>query len=445
MIVVLDTVRADRLGAYGAKRPTSNQLMAVADAGVQFMDVTTSGTWTWPSHAALFTGEPPWINGAHWSKSAGQPESETGQWKMAPLRGSLPTLAEQFAGAGYRTVSLSANSLLDPQLGLTRGFERAVWLETDESVLSESEAVLADDTDQPLFLFINLMAAHAPYTMVNEVPWSQQHEGRIREAKSSDWLHVYSADREPPSLALNFRPAPNRLTGEEAYAKGELALTSADRALITDLYDGELVRLDKALVQLIGAWNRNGHGDGIVAITSDHGEYLGERGLIGHGVRAFKEVTQIPMVLAAPGRLETGLKIKTPVQLRDLYGTLLDLSGIEAGHPGSLVPVLKGGERDGPILARAWPVPVFEKNVGGEYRFGHRLYREGDQALVLRDDGQAALYDLDTDPDMLKPQVEGLESWVKRALQAIPDDDSNEQVQIPDSTLQQLRALGYVQ
>ena len=64
MVVVLDTVRADRLGSYGAARPTSNQLQAIADAGVQFMDVTASGTWTWPSHAALFTGEPPWVSGA---------------------------------------------------------------------------------------------------------------------------------------------------------------------------------------------------------------------------------------------------------------------------------------------------------------------------------------------------------------------------------------------
>ena len=445
MVVVLDTVRADRLGTYGAKRPTSNQLQAVADAGVQFTDVTTSGTWTWPSHAALFTGEPPWISGAHWSKSAAEVDPSSGYWKMSPLRDEFPTLAEKFSAAGYRTVSLSANSLLDPKLGLTRGFERAVWLETDELVLADAKQVLSDQDERPLFLFVNLMAAHAPYTVATEVPWSHRHSERIQAASETDWLHVYSADRDPPALALNFRPGPEQRTGEEAYARGDLKLSPEDRSLIEDLYDGELVRLDKAMVELIRAWNDYGHSDGVVAITSDHGEYLGEHGLIGHGIRAFTEVTRVPMVLAAPGRLDPGVQVETPIQLRDLYATLLDLSGVEEGATGSLVPVIAGGPRPGPIVSRAWPVPVFAKNVGEPYTLGHRLYREGDDAVVVRDDGEAFLYNVKTDPQMLRPRTDDVSPWVKRAMAAIPDDPGAGSLQIPEEALQQLRALGYVQ
>jgi arylsulfatase A-like enzyme len=65
LLVVLDTVRADRLSTYGYERPTSIQLDALAQAGVVFEDVTAPASWTWPSHASLFTGTPPWVHGAH--------------------------------------------------------------------------------------------------------------------------------------------------------------------------------------------------------------------------------------------------------------------------------------------------------------------------------------------------------------------------------------------
>ena len=66
LLVILDTVRADRLHTYGNPRPTSSQLDAIAAAGVVFEDVTVSGPWSWPSHASIFTGLQPWEHGAHW-------------------------------------------------------------------------------------------------------------------------------------------------------------------------------------------------------------------------------------------------------------------------------------------------------------------------------------------------------------------------------------------
>ena len=445
LVVVLDTVRADRLSAYGAERPTSQQLMAIAEAGVQFEDVTTSGTWTWPSHAALFTGKPPWETGAHWSSSSSSIDESTGYWKMAPLRSDLPTIAERFAAAGYRTVSLASNSLLDPKLGLTRGFERAAWLKRDPTVVESASQAIREDDGRPLFLFVNLMAAHAPYSVVPEVPWSSRHVDRMTNPERGLWLKTYGADRDPPALALSLRPAPDALTGEEAYAKGALSLSEADLALVTDLYDGELIRLDKALMTLVDTWNKAGRGGGIVAVTSDHGEYLGEHGLIGHGIRTLTEVTHVPMVIAAPGRLDAGLKVKTPVQLMDLAPTLLDLAGVEPGAAGSLRPVVSGQERPGPILSRAWPMPVFAKNVGGDFVHGQRLLREGDKAVLVRDDGLVQGFSMRDDRGMNTPLDEDLSAWAERALQAMPDRESTGALDIPPEALEHLKALGYVQ
>ena len=92
LLIIMDTVRADRLHTYGHSRPTSRQLDAIADVGVVFTDVTADGTWTWPGHASLFTGEPPWVHGAHWSTdpaAAGQVNQETGYWEVSPMREDL--------------------------------------------------------------------------------------------------------------------------------------------------------------------------------------------------------------------------------------------------------------------------------------------------------------------------------------------------------------------
>ncbi len=445
LLVVLDTVRADRLGAYGADRPTSQQLSAIADAGVLFSDVTAPGTWTWPSHAALFTGEPPWETGAHWATGPAAVDETTGYWRMAQMRSDLPTIAERFTEAGYRTVALSSNSLLDPQLGLTRGFERAEWLERDQLVVEAAQAEMAGNGERPLFLFVNLMAAHAPYTVAPEVPWSAQHALRMAAAEPTEWLKVYGAERTPPALALSQRPAPGELTGEEAFASGALELSPADLELVADLYDGELIRLDKALVTLVEAWNRSGLGAGVVAVTSDHGEYLGEHGLIGHGIRAFTQVTRVPLVLAAPGRIDAGQRVDTPVQLQDIAPTLLDVAGLEPGAKGSLLPVIRGEPRPGPILARAWPMPVFSKNVGGPYAWGHRLVREGDRAVLVRDDGQVQSFSMRDDPNMTSPLQEDLSGWVDRAALLMPDRAENKALDIPADALQHLRALGYVE
>lgn len=445
LVVVLDTVRADRLSAYGAERATSKQLEAIAEAGVRFHDVTASGTWTWPSHAALFTGEPPWVSGAHWGAESDQVDPTTGYWRVSPMRSDLPTLAEKFGAAGYRTVALSANSLLDPKLGLTRGFDRAEWLKRDESVVEAAKALLADPDPRPLFLFVNLMAAHAPYTLAPAVPWSNMHRRMLNKKHAPDWVKPYRADRVPPALALGQRPHPDSLTGEEAFAKGDLKLSDLDLEFIKDLYDGELVRLDRAMVDIIGAWNGSNRGDGIVAVTSDHGEYIGEHGMIGHGIRVFDEVTRVPLVLAAPGRLDQGVDVYTPVQLRDLYPTLLELSGIQDDAEGSLSAVVDGAPRTRPILSRAWPMPVFAKKVGGRFVYGSRLYREGMKALVLDDDGSAQLFDLAKDRAMLNPLDEPTEPWVKRAATAFPEAASGPGLVVPDEALQQLKALGYME
>jgi arylsulfatase A-like enzyme len=137
LLVVLDTVRADRVSSYGYRRPTTPQLDAVAAAGVLFEDVSAPAPWTWPSHASLFTGEPPWVHGAHLVLERDDASSILGM-SVSPMRGDLPTLAERFGASGYRSVASVANDWLGPELGLMRGFDSVEVFGTDAGVVGRA-------------------------------------------------------------------------------------------------------------------------------------------------------------------------------------------------------------------------------------------------------------------------------------------------------------------
>ncbi len=106
---------------------------------------------------------------------------------MTPMRDDLPTLAERFAAVGYRTVSLSANAWLLPELGLVRGFEDARTFEIEYDVVNAAREVLAQERDEPLFLFLNFTMAHRPYVDTS-VPGIEKHLESLEPKTAPEWL-----------------------------------------------------------------------------------------------------------------------------------------------------------------------------------------------------------------------------------------------------------------
>ena len=196
LVVVLDTVRPDKLSTYGYVHPTSPQLDQVAAAGVTFEDVTAPSPWTWPSHASLFTGKGPWEHGAHSSISEDGIGKQEGHLGLLPMRTDLPTLAERFSTDGYRTVSLASNRFLDPSLGLTRGFETAETMH-DRVLGTRARTAIEKNDDRPLFLFINILLAHAPWE-VYPAPWSNRHLSRLAsDGDAPKWANGYLMKSNP--------------------------------------------------------------------------------------------------------------------------------------------------------------------------------------------------------------------------------------------------------
>jgi arylsulfatase A-like enzyme len=456
MLVVLDTLRADRVSAYGYDRPTTIQVDQVAAAGVLFETAIAPGSWTYPNHASLFTGEPPWIHGARRAASeAAETASEhalvPSQGSVTAMRTDLPTLAEKFAKAGYRTVALAANPWLSPDIGLTRGFQDIRVFRSDETVVTAARDEIARDHEKPLFLFVNLMYAHAPYCD-GVGPWSVDQPGLLDQATAPPWARDYLVGdhRHVPGFHLDLRAPGDDMPGIVHYFRGDLQIPSDGLDTLSGLYDAGVRGADFGFGRILEAWVETSP-NGIIAVTSDHGEALGERRRIGHQASVYPEVLEIPMILAAPGRLPAGRRIEGPVQLHDLNPTLLDLAGIESTE-GSLIPVIETGRADTkPLLAMAWRNPFWARNVGGDFAFDWRYYRRGDEALIWnRTEGarSAKLFDLTQDPgmhdDIAIAQPDRVAYLVEEASKHFVEDAAEHVAEIPAHMSERLEALGYI-
>ena len=428
LVVVLDTVRADHTALGGQAAARTPQLAAIAAAGTTWTRATAPGTWTWPSHASLFTGVPPWVHGAHGARrEEGLPLKDT--LRVTPLRTDLPTLAERFSEAGYRCEAAVANRLLSAPLGLTRGFDPVFQDPGDAAVVDAAIGRMAGD--EPLLLFVNLMTAHSPYHPVDVGPVT------TADLAAAPWTEPF---RSGDGLSFHTTTP----SGEETFARGDLLIPPEGLRLLDGLYSGEVVSVDQHLNRLLTAWQA-ARPHAVVAVTSDHGEYLGEHRLLGHSASTYSQVTHVPMVLAGPG-IPAGVSSDRPVQLHDLYGTLLELAGVEATPHSLARPDSMPAERD--ITSAAWVRPHLAETVGGRLSVPWRTLARGDDAVVVYGD-TVELYDLRTDPHMLRDRStehpDQARAMADAARTRIPMTDDVGGLQVDPTLIEQLEQLGYIQ
>jgi arylsulfatase A-like enzyme/Flp pilus assembly protein TadD len=300
LLVTLDTVRADRLGCYGARGVETPALDRLAREGVRFDQASSPVPLTLPAHATILSGLLPPAHGLR-NNGAGA------------LPAGPPTLATAFTADGYRTAAFVGSFVLDRRFGLARGFERyddaiergtgaTPALEAErrgDAVVDRALAWLEGRDVRPFFLWVHLYDAHAPY--------------------------------EPPS------PFRERHAGRP--------------------YDGEVAFADAQVGRLLDALDRLGvAGSTVVAVAADHGEALGEHGELTHGFLLYEPTLRVPLLLRAPGTLAAGKVVATPVSLVDLAPTVAALAG------GRLVPEaaagLAGRDLSAPLRAGAEPPPA---------------------------------------------------------------------------------------
>jgi len=310
LLVCLDTVRADHLGAYGYGRATTPSLDALAARAVVFEDASAAAGWTKPSVPSFLTGTYPCQHGVYEGSASVGVEARTDLLPAASL-----TLAEVFQAHGYHTGAVVNNAHLRTGNGFEQGFAHYDQGDHDARAIRWRALDWVDQARAepgPFFLYLHFLDAHWPYAVPEE------------------WLTRFAG----PEAVAPFRGRDSRAL-YEAINAGERGLEPAEREALVGLYDGALAYLDAELGRLLAGLALRGlEEDTIVCVIADHGEEFGEHGRLGHGHGLWEGLLRVPWILRVPGR--NPVRIATPVSLVDLFPTLLAAAGIAApaGHEG---------------------------------------------------------------------------------------------------------------
>ena len=303
ILVVIDTLRADRLHSYGHPRPVSPNIDRLAERGALFERAYASSSWTVPSTASILTSLSP-------------PEHGKGFSRSNALSESLTTLADLLLENGVATGGFSCNPLISEGRNFDQGFHSFrcySWKDT-VALLEDVQGWIEAQREHRFFLYLHLVEPHYPYGAPPDL---------VERFASSAFQSA-----ELPSLS----------TISSAIARGEELEGVVDLpALVSDysaLYDAEVAWVDRSLGQVLECLRElDLEGKTVVAVTSDHGEEFLEHGLTGHKHQLHEELVRVPLVLAGPGVPE-GRRFEERVENRFLAPTLLRLAGIEPG--GSL-------------------------------------------------------------------------------------------------------------
>ena len=376
LLITIDTLRADHLGAYGYARATSPRIDALARRGTVFEQAYTY----WPKTRGSFVG-----------LLTGRLASQTGYGKSHPLLLDWnPTLASVLKDAGYRTLATVDNPNISGSLGYAKGFERyrETWAKEEglASEIERSRAITADGVralreakpDQPFLLWLHYVNPHAPY----EPP------------PPYDTAFLDAAAARGPVL----RPVPDFHGG----VPRQWARPGKRLGWYVAQYDGEIAAADAEVGRVLEALEASAVRDRtLVILASDHGESLGEHGYyFDHGENLFDPCQRIPLIVAGPD-VKAGRSDALAWTL-DLVPTVLD--AVKVSYPPelagtSLLPATRG--RSGPERARLQGQN--DRNLLGAWDRRFKI------VATPRESGASyALYDRQRDPGETRDAAPGL-------------------------------------
>lgn len=447
ILVVLDTVRALSMGMYGHERPTSPALDALARRGVVFESAHATTSWTLPSHATLFTGMYPHELSAGW---------------VTPLDASAPTLAEVLSQAGYRTAGFVANLLYcSRETGLARGFHRYEDAVVDAAEIAMSSAlgrfVVQNPALRRLLDYQDVLGRRTATHIADA--FLRWHEG-LDGGPYFAFLNLYDAHAPylpPEPFATQFATAVERQnhlirhTSKRAGARtAKIGMSPPEIEAELRAYEAGIAYMDAELARLFAELDRRGSLDNtIIIVTSDHGELFGEHGQFAHGQHLYRPLIEVPLLFAGAVGIDAGRVVKTPVSLRDVPATILDLAGLEPLLPGmTLAPLWSGTGADAsPVLAQLEPAPnqtdrqftassPMRSLVNGEYHYIG--WTEGREQLFHRQNDPEQLHDLAGDPayshvlSRLRAEAEAAGGWRRHAAGESEPVDAGAEIATPD-------------
>ncbi len=333
VMIVVDTLRADRLAFYGCDRENAPFLSSLAAKGLVYEQGQAPGPWTVPSTASLMTSTYPFqhgvVDGFNWEASDEENADET----VNRIPSAVETLPEMMRDFGYKTYGVSANVLVGVEMGFDRGFDRFSALDDEiaetvnATIFEWKEELLGNE--QPNFLYLHYFDPHDPY-YVRE-PWFDLDALEAPDATSASAFARLRAgawdelDDEMREDLLDYLP---RMLGfeDESEVPEEALANPLDYVLAC--YDSEIRYLDEHIEKLFEELQLDD--ETMVILTADHGEEFLDHGQWEHGQSLFSELVHVPLMIKFPGTDAPRGRVKEPVSTMDVMPTLRHYLGGEA-------------------------------------------------------------------------------------------------------------------
>lgn len=436
LLITIDTLRADHLGAYGYPRSTSPNIDRLARQGVLFRRAVSQWPKTSPSFASMMSSTYGHTNGLIRTTAQRMPDR-------------FLMLAELLKAGGYSTWAAVANVNLARVFNFDQGFETYLeaWREENEQRRTELvtrqglDLLRQASRDRPFFLWLHYFDPHARYQppapfngmFVNDAHYDASRRAPLQQERRKD---------------LGGIPTTASLGHEERIA------------YYVAQYDAEIRYVDQQVGILLKALEERGlAGRTLVVLTSDHGESLGDHNyFFEHGRFPYDDCVHVPLILRGPGTGKGGAVVRSPVELIDLAPTLLDLAGLppDPEAEGKSLRRLLEADRAG---GSRWAYAFSESGYSQDYQ--RSIVSDRYKLVYVPDAGdrqvmhhrELELYDLDADPGETRnlvdqrPEVAGrLEQQLSRWMSdGGATSEAPPAIHIDPSAEEQLRSLGYIQ
>ena len=462
VMVLWDTVRADRLTPYGYTKETTPFLDRLARKGWVYERAISPAVWTLPAHSSLFTGMTVTEHGAD------------GDYQR--LDEAHTTMAEALSNAGYATFAFSANPFVTLDTGILQGFDiihhpwdkvhanaakRAYRRAQVDDDINGGKGVSATNhwryqvsadvagytfegfldsragTSEPFFAFFNLMEAHA----------TRYPTGRARRKVMLPEVDAHARTLDQSSKA------------QLAWMAGTNTMSREDIRALNSVYDASLVDLDHAFERLFRALDKWALLDNtIIVFTSDHGEALGAHKRMGHQFHVYNDVSRVPLIVSWERHTRHG-RIETPQSTADLFKLVVDLGDLPIDEDLRAQLDARVDRRNGAVITEyATVLPTSLDRLTAisstlplePFKTTYTAVEWGDHKMIESSTGSVELYEVVTDPREtasleIPPLVEEgatlLEQW--RSAHT-PWDRKAEGAVFDEDMKAGLEALGYI-
>ncbi|MBN2715349.1 MAG: sulfatase [Deltaproteobacteria bacterium] len=435
VVLLVDTLRADKLKSYGNRRVKTNGMDAFVTESVLFENCQSNSNWTKPSCASVLTGL--------------HPDSHKARGHSSTLNKSVKMVSEMFREKGFQTAAFVANGYLATEFGFNRGWNKYVnYIRENknsdaENVFRDALKFIDDAKDTPFLAYIQTIDPHVPY-----------------DPPAED-LKLY--DARPYEGPVSPRSTGNLL---EEYKRKQVTLNSRDKRHLEALYDGEVTYHDRQFSKFISDLKKRGVlDDTLFVVCADHGEEFFEHESVGHGHTLYQELLHVPLIVRAPGLVPRNARVTAKASLSDIVPTVLDGTGTErpAEVEGRSLIAEANGDTANPFDASfsSFFSEADERNL-------QWAVRKGDWKLKMKGPVITYLFNLKDDPEE-KVDVDERYPLARRAMRialgqfiGAPDKSKwmNGQIQadvvvkpeakeeknenIPEELKEQLRQLGYM-